>query len=283
VLRRPGAFAIAARAAAGFVAFLLMGVASWAADQKLVLTDGTDQQVSSYERKGDRVRFFSTERREWEEIPESLVDWKATEEANREAAKIPEDTFALEPKKTAPPRFQVAPGVELPESEGVYVYDGENLLALLQSQAEIQNDRTRQVLGTIAPVIKGRASVYLTGSAARVIVAGANPVFYLRLSQASPAGYGLVRVNTKAGYRIVGEILINPITRSQSESQQKIPLATEQLSPAAGEAPSIVRLSPKEPLSPGEYAVVEYVEKGKMNLFVWDFGFHPEGGGKKAP
>ncbi len=66
-----------------------------AADQKLVLTDGTDHLVRSYERKGERVRYFSTERQQWEEIPASLVDWEATEEARREMEKIPE--VALEP------------------------------------------------------------------------------------------------------------------------------------------------------------------------------------------
>ena len=37
--------------------------------KKLVFKDGTFQLVRDYEKKGDRVRYFSLERGEWEEIP----------------------------------------------------------------------------------------------------------------------------------------------------------------------------------------------------------------------
>src|ERR1700691_5056879 len=59
------------------VAASLPGLAQ-AANQRLVLKDGSYQVVTKYQKVGDRVRYFSAERGQWEELPEKLVDWAAT-------------------------------------------------------------------------------------------------------------------------------------------------------------------------------------------------------------
>ena len=70
---------------------------------KLYLKDGDYHSVREYQVQGDRVRYFSTERGDWEEIPKELVDLDKTErerkskddELNKQAQEEEEETAAL--------------------------------------------------------------------------------------------------------------------------------------------------------------------------------------------
>src|ERR1019366_9166811 len=95
-----------------------------AAPIKLILKDGTYQMVRSYEHDGDRVKFFSIERNDWEEMPADLVDWKATEESGKSAkeedAAKAREIDQQEKQDAERDGTEVAQGVRLGDEYGFY-------------------------------------------------------------------------------------------------------------------------------------------------------------------
>src|ERR1700752_1463417 len=90
--------------------------------KRLVLKDGSYQLATKWEVKGDRVRYLSAERNEWEEVPNSLVDWAATDkyEKDRPAGIPAPEAVELDKEVEAERRAeevktpQVVPGLHLP-------------------------------------------------------------------------------------------------------------------------------------------------------------------------
>ncbi len=78
-----------------FLVAILFCMPAWAAVIKLYLKDGTYQLAREYQVVEDRVKFYSTDRGEWEEIPLDLVDLKKTEKEIKEREEeVREDTKA---------------------------------------------------------------------------------------------------------------------------------------------------------------------------------------------
>src|SRR5919108_3337567 len=102
---------------------LLAGLAlSQQLARRLILRVGSYQPTTKWEIKGDRVRYYSAERFEWEELPKSMVDWAATNKYNQElasgeaasAAKLSKEDEAERAAKAARTPL-VAPGLKLPD------------------------------------------------------------------------------------------------------------------------------------------------------------------------
>ncbi len=129
------------------------GVPALPRGKKLVLKDGTFQLVRDYQRNGERVRYLSAERGDWEEIPAVMVDWDATAKTAA-AEKSEEDALAkkihaqeqaqkIETVMDVDASLQVSPGVFLPPGEGMFVIDGKSAFAHSHrsQQAERTNSR----------------------------------------------------------------------------------------------------------------------------------------------
>jgi hypothetical protein len=245
-------------------AFFLCVAALFAASFRLYLTDGTYQLVREYEVSGNRVRFYSIERSEWEEIPASLADLKRTveEQAAREesARKDAEEAAAAERLE----REQRAEREKVPADPGVYLVMGGDLKPIQQAESKVSNSKGRWVLKSLAPlpIVSGKASVELDGEHSANAIGSAEPEFYIRL--ASDERFGILRLWPKWGARVVQKWSIAPVTHEVAEAQQEIECFRQQ----ADEG--VYKLWPAKSLDPGEYAVVEWTQ-GKRNIQIWDF------------
>jgi hypothetical protein len=248
--------------------------------KKLFLTDGTFHLVRSYERRGERVRFYSVERSEWEEIPASLVDWEATKKAEAEAGektkqleeKIKEiETTQIAAEVDVDSSLEVAPGVFLPEKEGLYVIEGNKVLAVGEAEADVKRNKGRTILQILSPipVVPTQHKVELKGAKAERRVTTLQPEFYVRLAEDREPELELIRAKVKGNIRQI-EAISTYIT-GQSE-RNRLAISVQRWRVAKG----VFRITMSQTLAPGEYVLAEILttEEGKsgISLQVWDFG-----------
>ena len=174
------------------------GVPGMGRNHRLILKDGSYQMVRDYQIVGDRVRYLSQERGDWEELPVDLVDWDATRKwekehadlagedsspAMKEAEEIDKEESDERNEQTA--RMpKVAEGLELPDEDGVFVLDtfqGTPELVELTPTDLSMNAKTRHGIGVLNPLATQRASLELEGAHAKVHLHVNDPAIYLSL------------------------------------------------------------------------------------------------------
>jgi hypothetical protein len=164
--------------------------------RRLILKDGSYQLITKYEVKGERVRYLSAERNEWEEIPKSFVDWSATEKYEKDraaGASVPEAVqldrdLETERELDEGKLPQVAPGLRLPEDSGVFLLDnfkGEpQVVELQQSEGDLNRNVKGNIFrGAINPVASAKQTLELEGEHARVQSHGDVPSLYINLDE----------------------------------------------------------------------------------------------------
>jgi hypothetical protein len=269
--------------------------------KRLILKDGSYQLATKWEVKSDRVRYLSAERNEWEELPDSLIDWPATDKFEKDrAAGIPSPEAAEIDKEAEAERKeeeartpQVAPGLRLPEDGGIYLLDNfqtqPQLVLLQQNNGEINTNRKGNILrAAINPIASSKQTIELDGSHASAQAHATVPAFYISIDQEQGSSadsqaanqpqtqqtetpwdrFHIVRAQSKKGKRIVGDIKISPLGKA-SQQQDLIPTTSQRLNRGW------IKVTPAVALDPGEYALVELLGKDGMNTYVWDFGVNP--------
>jgi hypothetical protein len=243
---------------------------------------------------------FEKERTAPPAIPEAALIDKETD-ADREAdrARLP----------------QVAPGLRLPEDSGVYLLDsfkGEPQIdEMQQAEGDINpNTRGNLIRGALNPIAGAKQIIELDGEHATLKSHVAVPSIYINLdddpslnqpppgetASAKPSQpsldaprveaqkpeqpqqpvqaivpfdrFRIVRVQVKSGKRIVGDFK-RTATGKVTQQQSAVKTTIDKVSGGW------LKLTPTEPLTPGEYAVIETKGKDGMNLYLWDFAVNP--------
>src|SRR5579871_340462 len=276
---------------------------------RLILKDGSYQLVTKYEVRGDRVHYYSSEREEWEDLPKSLVDWAATDKYEKEASTPSPEAVQLdkeaehEKEVEDTPLPQVAPGLRLPEDSGVFLLDtfqGQPQIVELQQNAGDVNRNTKGNIfrGAVNPIASLKQTIELEGAHASMQSHVSVPSLYINIdtpgdeSPSSPSAsdqkhpepqqpqqpvqamvpfdrFRIVRADVTKGKRILGDVKRSP-TGKMSQQQHFVKTTIDRISGGW------FKVTPTEPLEPGEYALVEMMAKEGMNLGVWDFGVNPK-------
>ncbi|MGA2101586.1 MAG: hypothetical protein ABSG34_10810 [Candidatus Sulfotelmatobacter sp.] len=277
---------------------------------RLILKDGSYQLVDKYEVKGNRVRYYSSEREDWEELPNSLVDWPATEKyekdrvANTSAPEAVQLDKELEEESQRQEALlpQVAPGLRLPENSGVFLLDnfqGEpQLVEVQQTAGDIDRNTKGNIFrGAINPIAGLKQSIEIDGAHAKIQAHVDVPSLYINMDDApNQADHSADHADSRQQpqqpqqpqqaivpfdrFRIVRtevkgskRIIGNvkrQVTGKISEEQHLVKTTITHVSGGW------LKLTPTEALTPGEYALVEMEGSEGMNLYVWDFGVNPK-------
>ena len=235
-----------------------------AAKIKLYLNAGGDLLVGEYQVLEDRVRYYSLERSAWEEIPLDLVDLAKTRRRSERDESIRQQLREEERIEREAIRRARTELHRVPIEEGVYHVDGENIVAVKQSAITYNSSKSRTVLQVIAPVplVAGKTRLEIEGASSAFTVSGNRPMFYVRLDKMSRVE--IFRAKPKKKTRVVQVIATVKNVEEKFEEQEMVEIFRQQL------APKVYKIWPVEPLTPGEYAVIEYTPS-EDNLRVWDF------------
>ena len=206
---------------------------------------------------------------------------------------------------------EVAPGLRLPEDTGVFLLDTFNGEAQLNELQQTEGDINRNTKGNIFrgavnPVASIKQTIELDGAHARIQSHVAVPALYVKPEESpddqperfrirldAPRSdssqkpqqpeqpqqpkqasvpydrFRLVHAEVKGGKRIVGDVK-RSVTGKVSQDEKQVKTTITRVNGGW------FKVTPTEPLPPGEYVLVEMMGAEGMNLYVWDFSVNPK-------
>ena len=276
---------------------------------RLIMKDGSFQLVLSYKVSVAVVYYRSAERNgETEDVPLALVDLLATEQWARDhAAAQTHDRPVLSPELAkeeadrAARTPEVSPDLRLPEEDSVLALDtfsgSPELVPLAQDGGDLNKETAHNTLKlAINPAASPHHILNIRGERADIQLHAATPTFYVRIGEddEGDAGSGAITVDThgatgretpSGGSDTSGYILarLNVLSDSRVLNSFRIAALGVKHQPDVIELKTAeipgghwIKLTPTQPLEPGEYALVEVLSDHEVNLGVWDFGVHPD-------
>ncbi len=222
---------------------------------------------------------------------------------SQEAAEIDKEAKAEREEELARSPT-IAPGLRLPDEDGVFILDtfqGEpELIEVPQNSGGLNTSTPHNVLRSAIPVGGTKQLIQLEGYKAKVQLHVNQPVIYVSLdgkepedapdsaltvdthgastamgkqakrSKSSPTSrYSIVRVQVKKNSRVVGAMKMSLL--GKPEQSVDIVDTVSEILPGG----HWMKLTPKYPLDIDEYALMEVLSPGEVNLDVWDFGVNP--------
>jgi len=247
------------------VTLFLFAATLFGATQRLYLKDGDYQLVREYQIQQDRVRYYSTERGDWEEIPLELVDLDRTRKEAAEQQAVIQQDAKVQAEEDAAVRAAREEVERVPVEPGIYYIHGDKLEPVKLAEPKIAKDTKRTVLKILSPLpLAGKSTIELDGTVSPNKVDGREPQFYFRLSEEER--FGIAKLTPKKDSRVVENVSVTTVQKERivDEQVQIVPTFKKQA------ADLLYKIWPEKPLDPGEYALIQYTE-GKMNPQIWDF------------
>jgi hypothetical protein len=282
---------------------------------RLILKDGTYQVIMSYRIVGDVVHYISAERGgAEEEIPLSLVDLDATKRWDRQHSQPTPTADNPQPPAIDPELLkeeadraaltpEVAKDLRLPEEDSTLALDTYHgtpeLVPLAQTDSDLNRNTGHNLLkAAVNPLSASHQIVELKGESSPIQLHVKDPILYLRIgdetvgntagtpltvdthgatsrTQNDPTGgspnsrYVIIRADVRRGARVIASFRIGLLGGGQH--QEDVIETTSELLPGG----HWLKITPKEPLDFGEFALMEVLSDKAVNLGVWDFGVHP--------